>query len=117
MSDEFDSNPVAGYSSFWPLLILTVGLLIWFGFQDYEFYREHSAYSQQLEDKQFQTTLTDAGKITGRYVALISDLHQTAQKDSAAAEIEKAAIQAGLYHYQANSNAATPADASSTPSK
>ena len=110
MSDEFDPIPDNSYSTFWPLLILIIGLMGWSGYQVYAANSQRSVY-----DKQFQAalpTITEAQNVSTRYVALMKDLVQTAQKDSAAAQIVKDAIQAGLIHVQPNStnSAGTPAE-------
>jgi len=118
MSEEFDHNPeINTYSSFWPLLILTIGLLIWSGYQVYATNSQRSAY-----DKQFQAaipTINEAQNIGTRYVALMKDLVQTAQKDSAAAQIVKDAIQAGLIHVNppAGNTNATPVGSAPPASK
>ena len=109
MSDEFDQTPDSTFSSFWPLFILVTGLLLWSGYQVY------ATNSQRVVfDKQFQAavpTITEAQNVSTRYVALMKDLVETSAKDPAAADIVKAAIQAGLIHVQpnnTNSAAATP---------
>jgi hypothetical protein len=115
MSDEFDNDEDNDYSSFWPLLILVSGLLIWFAFQDYELNFQRSAY-----DKQFQselTTISEAQTIENKYVALMNDLYQTSAKDPVAAQIVKDAIQAGWVHVQPNAANSTATPADSTPSK
>ncbi len=112
MSDEFDHSHDNNYSSFWPLLILVAGLLIWFGIQDYLLNGQRAAYARQFKDAQFQATLVQADNISGRYVALMKDLVETSQKDPAAADIVKAAMAANLIHVQPNATngAATPAE-------
>jgi predicted negative regulator of RcsB-dependent stress response len=110
MSDEFDSSEI-NYSSFWPLLILLVGFILWLTFQDYELNNQRSAYS-----KQFQAalpTITEARNIGDRYVALMKDLVQTSAKDQYAAQIVKDAIQAGLIHV----NPPTGTNSTSTPTE
>jgi hypothetical protein len=105
MSDEFDHNPENNYSPFWPLFILTIGLFLWSGYQVYATNSQRSVY-----DKQFQAalpTITEAQNVSTRYVALMKDLVETAQKegkDSVAAKIVSDAIQAGLIHVQPNAN-------------
>jgi hypothetical protein len=93
------------------LLILIVGLFIWFAAQDYQLNNQRAAFSRQFQDPQFQATVSEANNISGRYVALMKDLVETSQKDQAAADIVKAAIAAGLIHVQPNAtnSAATPA--------
>ena len=117
MSDEFEHIPENNYSTFWPLLILMIGLLVWSGYQVYATNSQRSVY-----DKQFQAalpTINEAQNIGTRYVALMKDLVQTSAKDPAAAQIVKDAIAAGLIHVQPNStnSAATPAEPTPTPSK
>jgi hypothetical protein len=108
MSDEFsESHSEPHFSSFWPLCIVLTGLLIWSGYQVYATNSQRSLYS-----KQFNTalpTITEAQNVGTRYVQLMKDLVETAQKDPAAAAIVKDAIQAGLIHVNPGTNAnATP---------
>lgn len=116
MSEEFDHNPDSHYSIFWPVLILMIGLLIWSSYQVYATNSQRSLY-----DKQFQAalpTITEAQNIGNRYVALMKDLVQTAQKDQAAAQIVKDAIAANLIHVQPNAtNSASGTPPPATPSK
>jgi hypothetical protein len=117
MSDEFDHIPENNFSSFWPLLILMIGLLVWSGYQVYATNSQRNVY-----DKQFQAaipTITEAQNMSTRYVALMKDLIETSAKDPAAADIVKAAAAAGLIHIQPNptNSAGTPADPTAAPSK
>jgi hypothetical protein len=109
MSEEFDHVVEESYSSFWPLLILIIGFLIWLGIQDYSLNNQRIFYATQFDKA--QPAITDAQNIANRYVALTKDLLATAQKDQAANQIVKDAIQAGLFHLNPNStnSAATPA--------
>jgi hypothetical protein len=78
------------------------------------------AYSTQFQDKQFLATVSEAQNISTRYVALMKDLVDTAQKegkDSVAAKIVTDAIQAGLIHVQPNATNAAGTPAEPTPSK
>jgi hypothetical protein len=114
MSEDFDHNS-ENFSSFWPLLILVCGLLIWAGYQDYITNKQRS-----VNDQQFQAalpTITEAQNVSTRYVALMKDLVETAQKDQAAADIVKAAIAANLIHVQPNTNSAASAPPASDSSK
>jgi hypothetical protein len=108
MSDEFDPNPENRYSSFWPLLILVTGLFIWFGYQVYVTNIQRTVYDQQLQA--VGPTLTEAQNVSTKYKALVSDLYQTAQKNQAAAQIVKDAIQAGMLRVQQN-----PTNSTTTP--
>ena len=117
MSDEFDHNPENNYSTFWPLLILMIGLLIWSGYQVFAANSQRDLYA-----KQFQTaipTITERPERINRYVALMKDLVETSAKDPVAAQIVKDAIQAGLIHVQPNATnaAGTPAAPTPAPSK
>jgi len=109
MSDEFESTSENHYSPFWPLLILVIGLLVWSGYQVYATNKQRT-----LNEQQFQTalpTITQAQNVSTRYVALMKDLVETAQKDPAAADIVKAAIAANLIHVapkDTNAPSATP---------
>ena len=111
MSDEFEPTPENQYSAFWPLLILVVGFLIWFGLQDFALNTQRVAYNTQFQDPQLQKTFNDSRNLTTKYVGLMKDLLQTAQKDPAAAQIVKDAVTAGLIHVQPNETNATAAPA------
>ncbi|HEV3271561.1 MAG TPA: hypothetical protein VGZ93_05210 [Candidatus Methylacidiphilales bacterium] len=112
MSDEFDQNP-ENYSAFWPLLVLVVGLLIWYGYQDYSLNKQRSYYKDQVEGA--QSTIQAAEGWHGRYNSMVKDLNDTSTKgDTNAVPILQAAvqagIQAGLLRVQPGTNAtATPA--------
>jgi len=118
MSDEFDQNPENNnYSTFLPLLILVSGLLLWSGYQVYAQNSQRSVY-----DKQFQAaipTINEAQAVGNRYVALMKDLVQTAQKDSYAKQIVNDAIKAGLIQVQPNAtnSAGAPVAPTPTPAK
>jgi hypothetical protein len=115
MSDEFDHNTENNYSSFWPLLLLLIGLFLWSGYQVYATNSQRNVY-----DKQFQAalpTITEAQNVSTRYVALMKDLVETSAKDPAAADIVKAAIAAGLIHVQPNATNSAGTPAEPTPSK
>jgi cytoskeletal protein RodZ len=115
MSDEFEHNPENNFSSFWPLLILTVGLLGWLMYQVWS-----TNQQRRLLDQQFQNevpTITEAQNVSTRYVALMKDLVETSAKDPAAAQIVKDAIQAGLIHVQPNANGTNSTAAPAAPSK
>jgi hypothetical protein len=109
MSEEFDPSSEPNFSSFWPLLILIVGLMLWFGFQDYELNKQRNNLNSQVQAN--LEAYNEAQNISTHYVALMKDLVHTAQTDQAAADIVKAAIQAGLIHVQPNAtnSAGTPA--------
>jgi hypothetical protein len=113
MSDHFDQPTEPLFSPFWPLAIFLSGFTIWLAYQDFELNVQRGALT-----KQFQAagqTLLEAQNITQQYVQLSNDLLQTAKTDQAAAEIIKAAIQAGLFHVQQTPNtnsAGTPAEPS-----
>jgi hypothetical protein len=114
MSEDFEPTPGNNYSSFWPLVILVSGLLIWFVLQDLALNSQRAAYNAQFQDQQLQATFNESRNITTRYVSLMKDLLQTAQKDPAAAQIVKDAVAAGLIHVQPNgtnttANPAAPA--------
>ncbi len=115
MSDEFEQNPENTFSSFWPLLILIVGMFVWASYQVY------ATNSQRIVfEKQFQAalpTITEAQNVSTRYVALMKDLVETSAKDPAAAQIVKDAIAAGLIHVQPNANGTNSVAAPAAPSK
>jgi predicted negative regulator of RcsB-dependent stress response len=110
MSDEFESAPEQSYSAFWPLLILMLGIFGWTVYQVYATNSQRNVYDRQFQ--QALPTITEAQNVSNRYVALMKDLVETAQKDPAAADIVKAAIQSGMIHVQPNATngTATPAE-------
>ena len=115
MSEEFEQVPENTYSSFWPLLILVSGLFLWSAYQVYAVNSQRSIY-----DKQFQAaipTINEAQGVSTRYVALMKDLVQTSQKDAAAAQIVKDAIQLGWIHVQPNATNGASTPAAPTPAK
>lgn len=128
MSDEFE-NETENFSSFYPLLILIIGLLLWLGYQDFEANSVRARYNEQFQAA--IPTIKAAQGISTRYVALMKDLAETSAKDPAAAQIVKDAIKAGLIRVNqsagtntASTNAAPTNDApdsssstSSTPEK
>ena len=110
MSDEFDTIPDSNhFSSFWPMLMVIAGLIIWFAVQDYELNRQRVIYDQQIANA--MPTVNKAQVYSNRYVALMKDMVETAQKNPSAAQIVKEAMQAGWIQVQPNStnSAGTPA--------
>ena len=117
MSEEFDHNPDSNYSTFWPLLILMIGLLIWSGYQVYATNSQRRSVRQAIPSRAPHDHRSSE-RIGTRYVALMKDLVETAQKDQAAAQIVKDAIAAGLIHVQPNAtNSASGTPPPATPSK
>jgi len=123
MSDDFDPSSENSFSSFWPLLILVCGLLIWAGYENYSTNKMRIAaeqreaqYEQQLQSA--IPTINEAQNIGNRYVALMKDLVQTAQKDPAAAAIVKDAIKANMISVQQNAtNSPSAVAPTPTPAK
>lgn len=113
MSDELEHLSENNLSPFWPMLILVIGFLIWYGVQDFELNNQRSGLQKQLEAA--QPTINQAHNIRDHYVALMKDVLQTAQKDSVAAQIVKDAIAAGWIHVQPNSGAPAPSAETSAP--
>jgi hypothetical protein len=109
MSEEFDVIPDNRFSSFVPLTIALLGFLVWFGFQDYSLNNQRIAYEQQISSA--MPTYNEAVGIAGKYKGVLKELVETAQKDPAAAQIVKEAVQAGWISFQQGSNsAANPAE-------
>jgi len=115
MSDEFDHNPENNYSSFWPLLILIIGLMGWSAYQVYAANSQRSVYERQFQAA--LPTITDAQNVSARYVALMKDLIQTSAKDQYAAQIVKDAIKANMIQVQPNATNGAGTPAEPTPSK
>jgi len=116
MSDDFDPTPDKNFSSFWPLLILVAALLIWAGYQDWAMNKQRSFSAQQFQAA--LPTINEAQNIGNRYVALMKDLVQTAQKDPAAAQIVKDAIKANMISVQQSAtNSASAVAPTPTPAK
>ena len=116
MSEDFDSSSNENFSSFWPLLIVLVGLLIWSGYQVYATNSQRRVYDQQFQNA--MPTIQEAQNVSTRYVALMKDLVETSAKNPAAAQIVKDAIAAGLIHVQPNAtNGAPAAPAAPAPAK
>ena len=109
MSDELEHIPENGFSPFWPVLILVIGFLIWYGVQDFELNNQRSLLQKQLDAA--QPTISQAQNIREHYLALMKAVLQTAQKDSVAAQIVKDAIAAGWIHVQQPAPGAAPAPA------
>ncbi len=112
MSEEFEPSSNENFSSFWPLLIVLIGLLIWSGYQVYATNSQRRVYDQQFQNA--MPTIQEAQNVSTRYVALMKDLVETSAKNPAAAQIVKDAIAANLIHVQPN---ATNAPAATPPAK
>jgi hypothetical protein len=83
--------------------------LVWSGYQVFATNSQRNVYAKQYQAA--EPTIKEAQNVANRYVSLMKDLVETSQKDPAAADIVKAAIQAGLIHVQpkdTNAPAATP---------
>lgn len=93
MTEDY-ANESKSYSSFWPLLILMVGLVSWIGYQAYMANAQRSYCVAQLEAA--KPTLDAAKSWQLRYGTLLDDLRQTASKDPAIVPLANAAIQAGI---------------------
>ena len=112
MSEDFEPSSNENFSSFWPLLIVLIGLLIWSGYQVYATNSQRRVYDQQFQSA--MPTIQEAQNVSTRYVALMKDLVETSQKNPAAAQIVKDAIAANLIHVQPN---ATNAPTATAPAK
>jgi hypothetical protein len=109
MSEEFDNISDSRFSSFVPLTIVLVGFLVWFGFQDYSLNNQRVAYDQQINSA--MPTYNEAVAYASRYKAVLKDLIDASQKDPAATQILKEAMQAGWISYQPGTNASgTPSE-------
>jgi len=120
MSDEFENTPDNNYSTFWPLLIVVCGLLIWSGYQDWAANKQRSLNSQQYQAA--TPTILEAQNIGNAYVALMKDLVETAAKegkDSPAAKIVNDAVKATWIQVQPNAtnSAGAPIAPTPTPAK
>ena len=75
------------YNSFWPLLILLVGLTLWTGFQAYTNYSQGS-YLNTAFDKA-KSSINNSQKVHEQLLGFAQDLIQTADHDTYAAQIVK----------------------------
>jgi hypothetical protein len=115
MSDEFDSpEPQQHISSFWPLLIAIVALVLFFGNQDYEINRQRGIVEQQLQA--ITQPVEQSRYYYARYVSLMKDLADTAQKNAIAAQIIRDAVQAGWIQVRPNATNSTDTPAAPSPS-
>ena len=80
MSDEFDVSHDNRFSPFWPMLIVVLGLFLWFGLQDYELNRQRGVNDQQLQSA--IPAVGQAQAYASRYVALMKDLVEDLAKES-----------------------------------
>lgn len=119
MSDEYDEveSSSVRYSSFWPLIILLSGLLLWSGYQVFAANSQRNVYNAEFQNA--IPTINAAENVQAKYVALMKDLIQTSAKDPYAAQIVKEATQAGLLHVNPSetNSTATPAAAPINSSK
>lgn len=93
MSDEYgneeNSSSRKRFSAFWPLFILTVGLLFWSSFQAYSSYRQNANLNAQIEAA--TPVVKQAQEVQNKLYALAQDLLQASAKDTYAAQIVKEA--------------------------
>jgi hypothetical protein len=94
MADEFDLGSEPKFSSFVPLTILLVGLLAWFGFQDYNLNAQRGSLNSDIDAMTVQSQ--EAKNLATRYTLLITDLNRTAQTDETAKAILADAFKMGL---------------------
>ena|SRR5260221_4924468 len=112
MSEEIDNDSVS-YSPFWPLLILVVSLILWFGYQVVTVSLQRNMLNKQFEAA--KPTIAAAQNWQARYGAIIKDLNETSARDTNAAPILQAAVQAGIQsglihvQQQGTNTTATPA--------
>ena len=76
-----------GYSSFWPLAILLVALLGWFGYQACISYSQGAELRAELTKA--QPAIANAETSRSRLINLVRDLAQTGMRDQYAAQIAK----------------------------
>jgi predicted negative regulator of RcsB-dependent stress response len=88
-SYEVEPAVVRRYSSFGPLAILIVGLLLWSGYQAFTSYSQNAALTAEF--KQAEPTINAAQNMQARLYAVAQDLVQTSSKDPYAAQIVKEA--------------------------
>jgi hypothetical protein len=113
MSEEYDNSGVSNESEsaspFLPILILTLGVLIWVGYDDFASWKQWSVNAQNVANAEPAVRLADTA--SQKYVDLVKDLLQTSSTDSTAKGIVNDAIKAGLLRYDSNG---TPAANGST---
>ena len=105
MSEEFDSVSTSEgtFSSFVPLTIALVGFIAFFAYQDYSLNSQRVSYDQQLASA--MPAYNQAVGYAARYKAVLKDLIDASQKDPAAIQILKEAMQAGWISFQPGTNA------------
>jgi hypothetical protein len=86
MSDESDNQV---YSSFWPVLVVAVTLIAWFGYQAVESYNQKSSLNTEFETA--VPTINQAQAAQSKLYAVAQDLIQVSSKDANAAQIVKEA--------------------------
>ncbi len=104
MSDEYDDSSSAHYSSFWPLAILLIGLIVWFAYQVWATNSQRAVFNAEYQNA--IPTLNAAQNVQTKYIGLMKDLVQTSQKDAYAAQIVKEATAAGLLRQTPSTNSA-----------
>jgi hypothetical protein len=107
MSDESDNE---AYSSFWPLLIVALALIGWFGYQAIQSYKQKSALNAEFEAG--VPTITQAQTAQSKLYAVAQDLIQLGAKDANAAQIVKEAQIQVHKADDSSSSAASPGDSS-----
>jgi hypothetical protein len=114
MSDEFDSpEPQAHISPFWPMIIVIAAMSVFFGSQDYELNRQRGILVEQLANA--DQPVQQARYYANRYVSLMKDLAETAQKNAVAAQIIRDAAAQGWIQVHPNAGGTNAPDATAAP--
>ena len=98
-----ETIPEARYSSFWPLAILAVGLLLWSGYQAFSAYSQNSQLNSDFDGA--VPTMKAAQTAKDKLYAIAQDLVQTGTHDTYAQQIVREA------NIQVKANNSAPATA------
>jgi hypothetical protein len=103
------------YSSFWPLLIMLLGLTLWCGYQLYAMNGQCNAINQQYTA--LEPSVAPAQNMRDKFASVGKDLVDVAAKDANAAQIVKEAIQAGIFHVNQSSTPTPGTNSTTTPAE
>jgi hypothetical protein len=82
------------FSSFFPLVLIFLGLIGWVGGEDYQISVERAKITKQITDQEPALNGADAAK--ARYINFLKDLAVTGEKDQGAKLVVMDAMRAGI---------------------